>query len=164
MKFRTATRWTPPLIAALAVVGVAAATGAAQDLTYAEGPPTPPEVVVVGNEQPAAPSRTSGLMVFRDPDTGEIVTPTAERLAEFRAKLAADLSPSRGTYTKTVWPDGRIQITVIDGFEDLAIARVGADGSTSHDCVNSLDEAARLLTEPAPVTPQEPTRPVPVVK
>ncbi|MCU0304342.1 MAG: hypothetical protein MUC56_09835 [Thermoanaerobaculales bacterium] len=98
----------------------------------------------------------AGDLEYRDPQTGQVVLATAERVAALRNELAPQFEPP-AVLARTVAADGTIGF-VSDGTpRDVMLVRVNLDGTREHACVRDLDSAVAFVVgleaapEPGPV-------------
>ena len=81
------------------------------------------------------PPRQSGMVVVRDPQTGQLRAPTA---AEFRAlhALSSALQAGQPAPRTVIRPDGTVQRSVgVEGMSYSVVSR-GKDGKLSIECIN----------------------------
>jgi hypothetical protein len=114
-------------------------------------PPTPPAtraVPLAFRPAPAAglPVASAGLRVARDPETGELGTPTPEQLKELGVAPAA-LDHSAEGLEEVHHPDGSVSIDLQGRFMEYSVARVGPDGKPHLDCVHGAKAAERALSD-----------------
>lgn len=86
----------------------------------------------------------AGDLRYRDPETREVVTATAERVAELRRDLAP-LFERPAVAPLEVRPDGTVVVDT-DGFVGhVHLRRVDLDGGVSVACVDTLDAAVAFI-------------------
>lgn len=92
----------------------------------------------------------AGLLIGRDPRTGQLRGPTAEEVQAMTA-LAPDLRMNRSTagLRQVVKPDGSIEMDLQGRFQSFALANVAQDGSVLTECVTTEEEAKAFLNTSA---------------
>ena len=93
----------------------------------------------------------SGLTITIDPQTGQLVKPTADQMRALG--LAAQTAPGgeirRAPLEVRQMPDGGALLMMDDRFASYATARIGADGQIYYDCEGDPALGAPTLATPA---------------
>jgi len=96
----------------------------------------------------------SGMVVVRDPKTGEMRAPTADELRALRAgqgQAQAQTAPQ--TLQPTVRPDGTRSLKLGERGIVYTVVQRGADGKLVEHCVNNPAAAGQAGTATAPAQP-----------
>lgn len=92
---------------------------------------------VVKAEDPAAPA-AAGLVVFRDPVTGQIRQPSA---AEIRSILPPEKPQAPRTLVTKTGPNGAVGIVLDSSFDSYLVVTKKPDGKLAMDCVTGEKKA-----------------------
>ncbi len=84
-----------------------------------------------------------GFTVSRDPLTGELKAPAAEKLQALR--LGSGASRSSEGLREIMLPDGTVALDLQGRFRSFSVAKLGKDGSIVTGCVTSENDAERFL-------------------
>ena len=104
----------------------------------------------------AAPG-TAGMVVGRDPETGQLGMPTPEQIAELSSKQAEDLNFSTEGLIEEHHPDGSVSIDLQGRFREFSYARTDARGKLMFDCTDDYASILRAIksSTPAPARLEE---------
>lgn len=103
--------------------------------------------------QPAPPGQ-DGMVVVRDPQTGQMRAPTAAELQALRQ--AAPAAPRTQAAPKmAVGPDGRRQVQLGERGLVYSVATRDGEGKLARHCVEGEAAAGRALAQPAPASHKE---------
>ena len=114
-----------------------------------------PTVVPRSVETRAAAPGVAGMVIGRDPETGQWGAPTPEQLhelAELRRLSAAErraIAKPDGPLPEVHHPDGHVSVELDGQFQEFTTVRLGPDGKPVVTCVQGPENAQRVLTEPA---------------
>ena len=101
----------------------------------------------------AAPAvARGGMVVAYDPETGRLGRPTIEQLLELNLQERNAVSRSLDGLLQVRHPDGSVSVDLRGRFQELAVARIGADGKPVLRCVEDPVSMRRALS-PAPAVP-----------
>lgn len=127
---------SPSRNALLGVLGSTAALSALIAVALARGDGNSAPAPAVASAQPNSVS--PGMVVSRDPVTGELRAPTPEDMAALQAAAARD---AKGASAKVAplrserLPNGAVVTTLDDSTMVYSVATVGADGKVQRACV-----------------------------
>jgi hypothetical protein len=89
----------------------------------------------------------AGMMVAIDPETGELVAPTAEQAASLQPKSLNPADAMEGL-EEIHHSDGSVSVSDISGrFMQYEVVRIGPDGTVRKSCVQGADEAAAAVRD-----------------
>ncbi|MEO8459167.1 MAG: hypothetical protein ABI451_01450 [Dokdonella sp.] len=94
----------------------------------------------------------SGMVVVRDPTTGKLRAPEPAEARAMAAKLAPLFNMSTDGLKEEKLPNGGFKKDLKGRFQSAAVAKRNSDGSTSWECAENADQAAKFLTEPSQST------------
>jgi hypothetical protein len=86
----------------------------------------------------------AGDLKYRDPQTGEIVVATAERVAAIRNGLAPNFDWPSGAEI-SVADDGTVRADIGGAMRDVFVVRANLDGSRQRGCFRDLDAAVAFI-------------------
>lgn len=96
---------------------------------------------VVKQEDPAAPA-AAGLVVFRDPVTGQIRQPSA---AEIRSILPPEKPQGQRTLVTKTGPNGAVGLVLDSSFDSYFVVTKTPDGKLAMDCVTGEKKAEQAI-------------------
>jgi hypothetical protein len=111
----------------------------------------------------ASPAATPGLFIAIDPVTHKPVMPSLEQRkawaadAARAAALQAPLAPGAFLPVERL-PGGGEMVQLNGRFQAYEVARRDANGHFTTDCVSDLDAAKKLIAQPSPAKPAQPTQ------
>jgi hypothetical protein len=90
-----------------------------------------------------------GMVIAIDPETGEIGMPSAEQLAEMNLTEdeAASHEDTGLTYVRSA--DGTVSVNLQGRYQEYAVVKKAADGTTVVGCVDHPSKAAHVHPAPA---------------
>lgn len=104
----------------------------------------------------AAPKSTkpaaSGMVVVKDPETGQLRAPTAEEAAALNPPAVQANSLRRASPQAVTAPDGSISMVLDDSAQVFAVARKNPDGTVSLGEVTGADKAKAAVMAPKTAT------------
>ncbi len=101
----------------------------------------PAQDPVVKAEEPAAPA-AAGLVVFRDPATGQVRQPSA---AEIRSILPPEKPQAPRTLVTKTGPNGAVGIVLDSSFDSYLVVTKKPDGKLAMDCVTGERKAEQAI-------------------
>ena len=87
---------------------------------------------------------SAGDLKYSDPQTGEIVVATSERVAAIRNGLAPHFDWPDGAEI-SVADDGTVRADIGGAMRDVHVARTNLDGSRQRGCFRDLDAAVAFI-------------------
>ncbi len=115
---------------------------------------------------PAAPA-TGGMIVARDPQTGELGLPSVEQRRELLANEKGAVAPANLPLFEVSVPGLGFKIELNGLLMDYAVATRGPDGRPHLSCLQRADDAARMVAaggQPAASAPVSQPSPQPEEK
>lgn len=103
-----------------------------------------------------------GMIVAIDPETGMLGLPTAEQSAALARTATLSraeeemLSRSSVGLREFRLADGTVGLDLGGRFQEFSVARIGADGRVTFDCLSDLAAVRRALAAPAPLVAPAP--------
>lgn len=130
---------------------LATATAAFADPTVPALRPAPwkPPGVSPSRPQPFLPGM-AGMIVALDPETGAIGLPTARQAEALMRSEENMLSRSTEGLQAQYLPDGTVMLDLQGRFQEFSVARIGADGRVTFECLSSADAVRSVLRTPLP--------------
>jgi hypothetical protein len=106
--------------------------------------------------QPAHAGGQEGMVVVRDPQTGQMRAPTAQEMQALhplpKASLRAQAPLSSLVVTK---PNGSRALRLGERGLVYSVVRRAPDGSLAEQCVQGQEAASKALAQPAPASHKE---------
>lgn len=136
--------------AALALF-VALAANASADPTVPALRPAPwkPPGAARSRPQPFLPGM-AGMIVALDPETGALGMPSARQADALLRSEENMLSRSTEGLQAQYLPDGSVMLDLQGRFQEFSVARIGADGRVTFECLSSADAVRSALRAPLP--------------
>jgi hypothetical protein len=97
-----------------------------------------------------------GMVVVKDPETGELRAPTA---AELSTLTGGRSQSSLAVAQEERRPDGSVMVRLPESTQVFSVAKIGPDGKLVTDCVEGKDAADKALAT-RPVVKQSPKQEV----
>jgi hypothetical protein len=109
---------------------------------------------------PNAPAQ-GGMVVGRNPETGELGLPTPEQRRELLAAEMGAAALAGKALFEVALPGAGFRIDLQGLLQDYAVATVGADGKPRFSCLHGADELQRFTAASAqpPASAPEPAHP-----
>jgi hypothetical protein len=102
------------------------------------------------NSGSSAGTGRAGMIAAIDPQTGQLVAPTAEQAAALQLK-ALDPAEAMQGLEEVHFADGTVSVKDLSGrFMQYEVVRLGPDGSVQASCVQGAGEAAAALRDTVP--------------
>lgn len=89
--------------------------------------------------------KVAGRDVQFDPQTGQIKPLTADEAQQLAAGLKTMLNKSTDGLVQEQHPDGTVSMDLQGRFQNVAVAKVNADGTLSQSCVDNPEAAASFF-------------------
>ncbi len=134
----------------LVIAGVLASTPDVNDPMDVPSGHADRQVVVQGAAVEQVGVGRAGLLIGRDPRTGQLRAPTVEE-AQTMTTLEPGLELNRSTagLRQVVKPDGSVEMDLQGRFQSFALANIAQDGAVVTGCVTTEEEAEAFLKTPA---------------
>lgn len=94
-------------------------------------------------------NQIAGMVVARDPETGELGLPSPEQMKAIGQRRAEVMRNTPEGFTEIRRPDGSVGLMLNGKLQSYSIARVGADGNPTTQCFTASSDSAALGV-PAP--------------
>jgi hypothetical protein len=94
----------------------------------------------------AAPSSVAGMVVARDPETGELGPPTPEQMQEITKHRAEVMRNTPEGFTEIRRADGAVGLVLNGKLQSYSVVRMGPDGKPMTECVTAASDTAALAT------------------
>jgi hypothetical protein len=121
------------------------------------GVATPVKAADAGREhhrsRPPAEARltaAAGMVVARDPETGELGLPSPEQMRAIHEQRAEILRTTPEGFTEIRRADGAVGLLMNGRLQSYSVARIGADGRPVYQCVSAASDTAAVTRAPAP--------------
>ena len=101
-------------------------------------------VRVSSDSSTANASAVAGMVVARDPETGELGLPSPEQMREIGRHQAEIVRNTPDGLTEIRRADGSVGVLLNGKIQSYSIARVGADGRPTTQCLTADSDSAAL--------------------
>jgi len=101
---------------------------------------------------PHGAASAAGMVVARDPETGELGMPSPEqmRVIQEHERLAESLRSTPDGFIEIHRADGAVGIEMKGRLQSYSVVQVGPDGKPAFRCVSSRSDTAAVAGTPAP--------------
>src|SRR5262245_1823964 len=96
-----------------------------------------------------AASPAAGMVVARDPETGELGMPSPEQMRAIGRHQAMIVRNTPEGFTEIRKADGSVGLVLNGKLQSYSVARIGADGKPTTQCITAGSDSAALAA-PAP--------------
>jgi hypothetical protein len=100
-----------------------------------------------------ATAPVSGMVVARDPETGELGPPTPEQMREIAGHRAEIMRNTPEGFTEIRRPDGSVGLVLNGKLQSYSVAHIGSDGKPTTQCVTAASDSEALFVPSS--TPEE---------
>lgn len=91
----------------------------------------------------------TGMVVARDPETGQLGMPSPEQMRAINERRAEILRITPEGFTEIRRPDGAVGLELNGRLQSYSVVRVGADGRARFECVSARSDTAAVSAAPA---------------
>ncbi len=96
----------------------------------------------------------NGQQVAADKQAGKLRQPSAEEAKQLLEGIAPLVSMSTDGLNPVYHENGSISVDLQDRFQNVAMAKIGADGKVEQKCITSVAEAENFLKRDAKAKPE----------